>query len=125
MKQDVTNRDDLYLIVTEFYKKLLVNDVMSPFFEKFQDKTTLEKHLQILVDFWDNILFHSGTYSKNAMQPHLLLHQKKPFSKIHFETWLRLFNQSVDDNFKGEKASVLKNRALSVATVMRIKTINS
>ena len=93
--------------------------------EKFQDNTILEKHLNTLVDFWDNILFYTGTYGKNAMQPHLLLHQKKPFSKIHFDTWLKLFNQSVDDNFKGENASVLKNRALSVATIMRIKTINS
>lgn len=125
MIEDVQNRDDLYLIVTEFYKKLLINKELKHFFGKFQDKTTLEKHLNTLVDFWDNILFYTGTYGKNAMQPHLLLHQKNPFSKIHFETWLKLFNQSVDDNFKGENASILKNRALSVATVMRIKTINS
>ena len=125
MIEDVQNRDDLYLIVTEFYKKLLINRELNHFFEKFQDETTLEKHLNTLVDFWDNILFYTGTYGKNAMQPHLLLHQKKPFLKIHFETWLKLFNQSVDDNFKGENASILKNRALSVATIMRIKTINS
>ncbi len=125
MKNDVTNREDLYLIVGEFYEKLLVNKELKHFFEKFQDKDTLEKHLKVLVDFWDNILFYSGTYQKNAMQPHINLHQKKPFSKIHFETWLQLFNQSIDDNFEGEQASLLKNRALSVATVMRIKTINS
>ncbi len=125
MKKDVSNREDLYLIVKEFYDKLLVDKHLKHFFEKFQEENTLEHHLQTLVDFWDNILFYSGTYNKNAMQPHLLLHQKKPFSKIHFETWLQLFNQSVDDNFEGENASVLKNRALSVATVMRIKTINS
>ena len=94
MKKDVSNRDDLHLIVTEFYKKLLVNKEIKHFFEKFQDKTVLDKHLTTLVDFWDNILFYSGTYNKNAMQPHILLHQKKPFTKVHFETWLKLFNQS-------------------------------
>ncbi|MCK5638398.1 MAG: group III truncated hemoglobin [Flavobacteriaceae bacterium] len=125
MKNDVTNREDLYLIVSEFYKKLLVNKELKHFFEKFQDKDTLEKHLNVLVDFWDNILFYSGTYQKNAMQPHINLHQKKPFSQIHFETWLQLFNESIDENFEGEQVSLLKNRALSVATVMRIKTINS
>ena len=125
MKNDVTNREDLYLIVSEFYKKLLVNKELKHFFEKFQDKNTLEKHLNVLVDFWDNILFYSGTYQKNAMQPHINLHQKKPFSQIHFETWLQLFNESIDENFEGEQVSLLKNRALSVATVMRIKTINS
>jgi hemoglobin len=125
MNKDVSTREDLYLIVTEFYKKLLINKDIKHFFEKFQDKNTLEHHLQTLVDFWDNILFYSGTYNKNAMKPHLLLHEKKPFSKIHFETWLELFNKSVDDHFQGESASVLKNRALSIATIMRIKTINS
>lgn len=125
MKTDITNRKDLHLIVTEFYKKLLVNKEIKHFFGKFQDNSILEGHLNTLVDFWDNILFFSGTYNKNAMQPHILLHQKAPFKKIHFETWLNLFNQSVGDHFKGEKAEVLKNRALSVATIMRIKTINS
>ena len=125
MKKDVSNRDDLHLIVTEFYKKLLVNKEIKHFFEKFQDKTVLDKHLTTLVDFWDNILFYTGTYNKNAMQPHILLHQKKPFTKVHFETWLKLFNQSIDDHFHGENAAVLKNRALSIATIMRIKTINS
>lgn len=125
MKKDVINRNDLYFIVTEFYEKLLVNKDIKHFFEKFQEEETLEKHLKTLVDFWDNILFYSGTYQKNAMQPHILLHQKKPFSQIHFETWLKLFNQSIDDHFEGKNASVLKNRALSIATIMRIKTINS
>jgi len=125
MKKDISSREDLYIIVTEFYEKLLVNENIKHFFEKFHDHNTLEHHLQTLIDFWDNVLFYSGTYNKNAMMPHLLLHQKKPFSKIHFETWLQLFNKSVDDNFLGEKASTLKNRALSIATIMRIKTINS
>jgi hemoglobin len=44
---------------------------------------------------------------------------------MHFEIWLNLFNESVDHNFKGENAHTIKARALSIATVMRIKTINS
>ncbi len=125
MKQDISNREDLYLIVSEFYKKLLTNDEMKHFFEMFQQNNSLEKHLQILVDFWDNILFYSGTYNKNAMQPHIDLHQRKPFSKKHFEIWLQLFDETIDDNFEGKNTGIIKNRALSIATVMRIKTIDS
>lgn len=125
MKNDISSREDLYIIVKEFYIKLLDNNVLFHFFEKFQNKNTLEKHLGILVDFWDNILFYSGTYNKNAMQPHVMLHKKKPFAKQHFEIWLKLFNQSVDENFSGINANTIKTRALSIATIMRIKTINS
>jgi hemoglobin len=125
MKSDIRNRDDIFLIVNEFYKNLLVNNDMKNFFEKFKDKNMLELHLQTLVDFWDNILFYSGSYNKNAMQPHIELHQKKPFSIKHFEIWLTLFNQSVDNHFIGNNAHIIKTRALSIATIMRIKTINS
>ncbi len=125
MKNDISNRQDLYLIVSEFYKKLLTNNEMVHFFEKFKEDKTLEKHLQILVDFWDNVIFHSGTYRKNAMRPHIELHQEKPFSEKHFEIWLQLFNQSIDEHFEGENTNIIKNRALSIAAVMRIKTINS
>lgn len=125
MKKDISNRNDLYLIVSEFYKKLLINNEMKHFFEKFQNKNNLEVHLQILVDFWDNVLFQSGKYRKNAMRPHIDLHQEKPFSEKHFEIWLQLFNQSIDAHFEGTNTTIIKNRALSIAAVMRIKTINS
>lgn len=125
MKNDILGRDDLYLIVNEFYKELLNHKDMKHFFEKFNDNNKLEKHLQILVDFWDNILFYSGTYKKNAMQPHINLHLTKPFEAHHFEIWLALFNKAVDNHFKGENAHTIKTRALSIATIMRIKTINS
>lgn len=123
MKEDIKNRDDLYVILSEFYKKLLLDDKMQHFFEKFQDKNLLEKHLQILVDFWDNILFYSNTYHKNAMLPHIDLNKKKPFKKTHFDIWLQHFSQSIDDNFNGENAEVAKNRARSIATVMQLKIL--
>ncbi len=125
MKKDISNRNDLYMIVSEFYKKLLSNNEMKHFFEKFQNKNILEEHLQVLVDFWDNVLFQSGKYRKNAMRPHIDLHQEKPFSEKHFEIWLQLFNQSIDAHFEGTNTTIIKNRALSIAAVMRIKTINS
>ncbi len=125
MKKDISNRNDLYLIVSEFYKELLSNNEMKHFFEKFQNKNILEEHLQVLVDFWDNVLFQSGKYRKNAMRPHIDLHQEKPFSEKHFEIWLQLFNQSIDAHFEGTNTTIIKNRALSIAAVMRIKTINS
>ena len=38
-----------------------------------------------------------------------------------FQIWLNHFNNSVDENFKGEKAERIKTQALSIATVMQIK----
>ncbi len=122
MKKDISKREDLLLLVTEFYKKLLADDSISYLFTEVA-KIDLDHHLPVLVDFWESILFNSNTYQKNAMQPHLVLHQKSPLQKHHFDTWLNYFKQTVDELFEGEKAFIAKERATSIATVMHIKTI--
>ncbi|MFD1294542.1 group III truncated hemoglobin [Lutibacter holmesii] len=121
MKKDIEGRDDIYALVSLFYKKLLSDELMIHFFEDFKDPDHLEEHLQVLVDFWDNIIFFSGGYRKNAMQPHIEMQKLKPFSGEHFNRWLSSFNESVDALFEGENSRQIKTRALSIATVMKIK----
>lgn len=121
MKKDIENRADIYKLVKTFYVKLMSDELMMHFFEDFEDSEHLETHLQTLVDFWDNILFYTGGYRKNAMQPHLDLQQQKPFDEVHFNHWLSGFNDTIDELFEGEMAHTAKSRALSIATVMKIK----
>lgn len=120
MKKDISSREDLLKLVSKFYKKLLADDSINYLFTDIA-KINLTHHLPLLVDFWDSVLFQSDTYHKNAMQPHINLHQKSPLQPQHFETWLRYFNETVDELFEGEKAFLAKERALSIATVMKIK----
>lgn len=122
MKKDITGREDLLILVTRFYEKLLADASISYIFTDMA-KIDLSHHLPVLVDFWDSILFQSDTYHKNAMQPHLDLHRQSPLQKHHFETWLRLFKESVDELFDGKIAFIAKEKATSIATVMQIKTI--
>lgn len=120
MKKDISSREDLLQLVSKFYEKLLADDSINYLFTDIA-KIDLAHHLPLLVDFWDSVLFQSDTYQKNAMQPHIDLHQKSPLQAQNFETWLRYFNETVDELFEGEKAFLAKERALSIATVMRIK----
>lgn len=120
-KKDIENRDDLLLLMQQFYKKLLADDSINYLFTDIA-KVNLDHHFPVLVDFWDLVLFQSNTYHKNAMQPHMALHQKSPLTKHHFETWLRYFKETVDELFAGDNAFIIKERATSIATVMQIKT---
>jgi hemoglobin len=122
-KRDIIDRQDIYIIVDDFYKKLLQDQEMKHFFEKFKEEIELQKHLDVLVDFWDNVLFYTGSYNKNAMLPHIKLNKTKPFHKRHFNLWLQYFYESVDKNFEGETAEIAKNRATSIATVMQLKIL--
>jgi len=121
MKKEIENREDLYLLVSEFYVKLLNDDNINHFFKELIEDDGLEDHLQVLVDFWENILFYTGTYRRNAMRPHLIINQTKPFLKEHFKIWLNHFNNTIDKYFIGELAHAAKTRALSIATVMELK----
>ena len=120
-KKDIENRDDLLLLMQQFYKKLLADDSINYLFTDIA-KVNLDHHFPVLVDFWDSVLFQSNTYHKNAMQPHMALHQKSPLTKHHFETWLHYFKETVDELFAGDNAFIIKERATSIATVMQIKT---
>jgi len=121
MSQDISSRNDLLIIVRDFYNLLFESDELKEFFEDFKDKEALERHLETLVDFWDNTLFYSGSYKKNAMKPHIELHEKHQLNSVHFKHWLHLLTKAIDKNFTGVNAETMKNRALSIATVMKLK----
>ena len=121
MRTDIQSREDLLLIVSNFYVDLLQSKELMHFFEAFKDEDVLKHHLETLVDFWDNTLFYSGTYKKNAIKPHIDIHAEKGIQNNHFNQWLSLFNKAVDANFIGQNAETIKSRALSIATVMKLK----
>lgn len=123
-KSDITDRQDLMRLLQHFYQRLLADPSINYIFTDVA-KIDLEHHLPVLVDFWDMVLFQHDTYRKNAMQPHLDLNHKHPFTQAHFDTWLHHFNASVDALFEGEVAFVAKQRALSIATTMRIKMMQA
>ena len=121
MQKDLSNREDLYKVLADFYEALLSDETMRHFFIKFNDPGALEHHLQDLCSFWEQSLFYTGDYKKNVMRIHLDVHETHEINKMHMDRWLEHFQQSVDRNFKGSKAETLKNKALSIATVMRLK----
>lgn len=121
MQKDLSDKDDLYKILSDFYEALLSDETMHHFFRKFNDPVVLEHHLQDLCSFWEQSLFYTGDYKKNVMGIHQEVHEKDKMTKVHMDRWIELFKQSVDRNFKGNKAETLKNKALSIATVMRLK----
>lgn len=117
---DIQTQDDLYLLVNEFYKKLLADEQISYIFTEVV-KIKIEEHLPILVTFWSQGILGTGGYSKNLTQIHLDINEKEYLSPELFKIWLNHFNNSVDENFKGEKAAQIKTQALNIATVIQIK----
>ena len=117
---DIQNQSDLYLLVDEFYKKLLSDDAISYVFNDVV-KIKIEEHLPILVTFWSQVILGTGGYANNLTQIHLDIDAKSHLSPSLFMIWLGHFNSTVNENFKGENAEKIKTQALNLATVLQIK----
>lgn len=118
--KDIETREDIELLVRKFYTKVRANEVLGYIFDDVM-KIDWEYHIPILVDFWETILLDSHSYSRNAMGEHFIVNQKIRLEPFHFTAWLNLFDSTVDELFKGEKAELAKKRAHAVAGLMQLK----
>jgi hemoglobin len=117
---DIQTQEDLYLLVDNFYQKLLSDKSISYIFTDVV-KIHLEEHLPILVTFWSQAILGTGGYSKNLTQIHLDINEKEYLSPELFKIWLKHFFDTVDENFEGANSEKIKTQALSIATIMQIK----
>lgn len=118
--KDITSRKDIDFLMRTFYSKALLDSNIGVFFTDIA-QINLDDHLPHIASFWEQQLFFTGGYKKNVLQIHQTLNTQKHLEQVHFETWLSLFNQTVDAHFLGEKANLIKTRALSIATVIQLK----
>lgn len=120
MKKDITNRDDIELLMKEFYSRLLSDNRISYIFTDVA-KIDIDEHIPVIADFWESVLLNKNVYHNNTMKIHLDLNDKSSFTKEHFTVWLQHFTTTVDELFEGDIALLAKQRAASVATIMQIK----
>lgn len=118
MKKDIKNRKDIELLVNVFYEKVKEDKTIGYFFKEVTS-VDWNKHLPIMYDFWENILFFSGNYKGNPMDLHHHLNMIQSINKKHFQRWNKLFTNSVDELFEGEKAELIKKRAINIASIMQ------
>lgn len=113
MKRDMENRADIELLVNSFYERVRKDDLLSLLFSHVDWPT----HLPVMYNFWSSLLLGDQSYQGSPFQKHLPL----AIGAAHFQQWLSLFTQTVDQHFTGEKADEVKSRARSIATLWQHK----
>ena len=123
-KKDISSREDLVQMLYAFYTKAFRDELIGRFFIEVVplDLTT---HIPVIADFWEAIVFNTHGYRKNVMEVHQHIHQLSNIKKEHLERWVKLFTETLDEMFEGEKATLMKHRAGSIATLMDIKLNHS
>jgi hemoglobin len=113
MKNDITNRNDIQTLVDRFYDKVRVDELIGPVFSHVD----WPHHLPIMYNFWSSMVLGDRSYQGNPFRKHLPL----AIQPKHFQRWLHLFRQTVDENFEGETAMEVKARAESIAGIFQLR----
>lgn len=111
---DIAGRDDLERLVRAFYAKAM-DDTMIGYLFTDVAKLDLEEHVPVITDFWEQMLFGGEAYRGGAFGVHADLHARSPLRRGHFNRWLALWEQTVDELFAGPQAEAAKAHARRVA----------
>lgn len=124
-KKDIKTREDVFLLVSSFYKKVRQDKVLSPFFnDAIKD---WDAHLDRLTTFWESSLFMGRKletkYLGNPLEAHAKVDRDNNHSitELHFGLWLNLWFQTIDELYEGDNAENAKRRARKMGTFLYLK----
>lgn len=118
--KDIEGADDIAFLVNEFYKTAINDDEIGVFFTQVV-QLNWEKHIPTINAFWSQVILHQGHYQGNPMLVHIGLSKKKKLLPKHFSQWLHIWQQTVQQNFKGKNAQTAIDKAKQIAMLMQLK----
>lgn len=119
-KKDITEKEDIVLLVNSFYEKVRKNPVLGYIFDEVAH-IDWEQHLPKMYAFWGSILLSEHSYNGNPMTTHLSLSKRAPMTDEAFSEWISLFTRTIEENFEGVNAIIAKTRAENIARLMLYK----
>ena len=105
----IENIDDIKTFVDTFYAKVRKDDLLGPVFES--RVSDWPKHLNTMYNFWNAVLFQARDYNGNPFAHHVSL----SVDHHHFERWIKLFYETLDEHFMGTVADTAKLRSATIA----------
>jgi hemoglobin len=112
---DIDSQARIRLMVDSFYSHVRQDGLLGPIFEQAIEDWSA--HLPKMYLFWEKLLFGTGAYEGNPFQKHVEL----PVEKEHFNRWVDLFVQTVDEHFLGPKAEEVKALARRIAATFQLR----
>lgn len=89
---NTVNEAAIEAMVRRFYDLSLADDVLGPMFRAAIDD--FEGHYRIVTDFWSHALIGTDRYKRGTPFTH---HLGLEVSEVHFDRWMRAFEQAVGE----------------------------
>lgn len=117
MKKTIENREDISRLVHSFYGKIRKDDILGPIFNGHIVEDEWPIHLSKLTDFWETNLFNVPKFRGRPARKHMNVDANLGYTieQGHFEHWLYLWFQTVDELYEGELANQAKTSAQKMA----------
>jgi len=114
---ETIDRGNIEKLVRAFYEKILEDALLSRYFlialgDDLKNDKWYE-HLHTLDNFWLSLLTGEGRYMGDPLMPHMFL---GGLNEAHFERWLHLFRETLNELFVPSIAIKIYGRAKALST---------
>lgn len=120
MKADISNILDIQTLVDTFYDKVKKNKTIGFIFNRIIGDDW-SAHLPIMYRFWNTVLFGEAGYTGNPVMKHIALDKQIPLQQSHYDTWLALWTETVDELYSGSIAEDAKKKAANMLQLISMK----
>jgi len=122
MKHDIENSEDIKNLIDTFYGKVREDEVIGYIFNDIAH-VDWPTHLPKMYAFWEFLLLGKDSYLGNPLEAHRRLNEKVKLKEEHFDQWLKLFHQTIDELFHGKNAEEAKHRSQLIVMTWKPKFV--
>jgi len=117
-RHDIKGESDVQQFVDHFYGLVLQDDLLRPIFVDLAG-VDWDEHLPKMYSFWSSILLGTASYHGAPFPAHAALMPN--LTVEHFDRWLNLFEQTIEELFEGPIADTARQRARNIAYIFQGK----
>lgn len=124
--KDIESEGDIFLLVNEFYKRVVKDDLIGPFFTEII-KFDWDVHIPLMIKFWSSVLLGKAGYVGRPIDKHIAINKVALLLPAHFERWKLLWAQTINTLFLGPVSNDANKKADIMARLMlhKIEESNS
>ena len=111
------DEDLIRAVVYRFYDYIRADPLLAQVFNQRISAAEWPVHLEKMCDFWSSSLLRTDRYNGRPLPPHLNIPE---LDDAHFERWLSLFHQTVDELCEGETRTIFFDLARRIARSFRM-----
>lgn len=124
MKKELATREDIEFLVHEFYQIVFKDELIGYIFTEVVE-VDWGAHFPVMYDFWESVLFGTGSYRGNPMLKHIDLNRIEALPEAYFDRWIEQWENAVTTHFQGVKAEEAIAKAKSMKALMLYKIAQS